>query len=70
MLSALELVKNRETKESMDLTALKNFLVTTGVYVYTFKNILFAGPPLIITEGQLDEGLKLIDIGLTELSDL
>ena len=69
MFSALELVKNRETKEPMDLTPLKNFLVSHGVYVFNFKNVLFVVPPLVITEEQLDEGLDLIDEGLAELMD-
>jgi taurine--2-oxoglutarate transaminase len=69
LFSALELVKNRETKEPMDLAPLKNFLVSHGVYVFNFKNILFVVPPLIISEEQLDEGLNLIDEGLAELMD-
>jgi len=63
------LVKNRETKEPMDLTALKNFLVSNGVYVFNFKNIMFIVPPLTITKEQIDDGLKLIDEGLAELMD-
>jgi taurine--2-oxoglutarate transaminase len=69
MFSALELVKNRTTKEPMDLTPLKNFMVANGVYVFNFKNILFVVPPLVITEEQLDEGLNLLDEGLAELMD-
>jgi len=69
LFSGVELVKNRETKEPMDLTPLKNFLVANGVYVFNFKNVLFVVPPLIITEEQLDEGLDLIDEGLAELMD-
>ena len=69
MFSALELVKNRQTKEPMDLTALKNFMVANGVYVFNFKNILFIVPPLVITDEQLDEGLNLLDEGLAELMD-
>ena len=69
LFTAMELVKNRETKEPMDLTALKNFLISNGVYVFNFKNILFIVPPLIITKEQIDEGLKLIDEGLAELMD-
>jgi taurine--2-oxoglutarate transaminase len=69
LFTAMELVKNRQTKEPLDLTALKNFLVSNGVYVFNFKNILFIVPPLIITQEQLDEGLKLIDEGLAELMD-
>lgn len=69
LFSGLELVKNRETKEPMDLTPLKNFLIANGVYVFNFKNVLFVVPPLVITEEQLDEGLNLLDEGLAELMD-
>ncbi len=69
LFSALELVKNRQTKELMDLTALKSYLVGEGVYVFNFKNILFVVPPLIITEKQLDEGLAVLEKGLSTLTD-
>jgi len=69
LFSALELVKNRQTKEPLDLSALKSFLISHGIYVFNFKNILFVVPPLVITEEQLEEGLPLIDEGLTELMD-
>ena len=69
LFSGIEFVKNRETKEPMDLTPLKNFLIANGVYVFNFKNVLFVVPPLVITEEQLDEGLNLIDEGLAELMD-
>ena len=69
LFSGIEFVKNRETKEPMDLTPLKNFLISNGVYVFNFKNVLFVVPPLVITEEQLDEGLTLIDEGLAELMD-
>jgi taurine---2-oxoglutarate transaminase len=69
LFSGIEFVKNRETKEPMDLTPLKNFLIANGVYVFNFKNVLFVVPPLVITEEQLDEGLNLLDEGLAELMD-
>ena len=69
MFSALELVKNRQTKELLDVTPLKNFLISRGVYVFNSKNILFVVPPLIITPEQIDDGLDLIDEGLSELMD-
>ena len=69
MFTALEFVKNRETKEPLDPTPLKSFLIQNGVYVFTFKNVMFIVPPLTITKEQLDEGLNLIDEGLTELMD-
>lgn len=69
LFTAMELVKNRETKEPLDPTPLKNFLIQNGVYVFTFKSIMFIVPPLTITKEQLDEGLKLIDEGLAELMD-
>jgi taurine--2-oxoglutarate transaminase len=69
MFSGIELVKNRETKDPMDVTPLKHFLIAHGLYVFNFKNVLFVVPPLVITEEQLDEGLNLIDEGLAELMD-
>jgi taurine--2-oxoglutarate transaminase len=69
LFTALELVKNRETKEPLDPTPLKTFLIQNGVYVFGFKNILFIVPPLTITKEQLDEGLQLVDEGLAELMD-
>jgi len=69
LFSGIEFVKNRETKEPMDLTPLRDFLISNGVYVFNFKNVLFIVPPLVITEEQLDEGLNLIDEGLAELMD-
>ncbi len=53
----------------MDVTPLKSFLISNGVYVFNFKNILFVVPPLVITEEELDEGLYLLDDGLAELMD-
>ena len=69
LFSGIELVKDRQTKEPLDLTPLKNFLISNGLYVFNFKNILFVVPPLIINEKQLDEGLNLIDEGLSEFTD-
>lgn len=69
LFSGLEFVKDRGTKEPMDLTALKAFMLSKGVYVFNFKNILFVVPPLIITEKQLDDGLTVLEEGLASLMD-
>jgi taurine---2-oxoglutarate transaminase len=69
LFSALEFVKNRDTKEPMDLSPLRNFMAAHGVYMFNFKNILFVVPPLVITEQQLEEGLSLLDEAMTELTD-
>ena len=37
------------------------------VYVFTFKNILIIAPPLIISKEQLDEGMQMVDDGLSML---
>ena len=64
LFAGIELVKNRETKEPLDIAPLKNYLIQNGVYVFTFKSILIIAPPLIITKGQLEEGLRIVDDGL------
>ena len=67
LFSALELVKDRASKEPADPGALKNFLLDRGVYVFNFRNILFVVPPLIISQDELDSGLTLLDEGLAEI---
>ena len=69
LFAGIELVMDRETKEPLDITPLKNFLIQNGVYVFTFKNILIIAPPLIITNEQLDEGLAWVDRGIAEVMD-
>lgn len=69
LFSALEIVKNRKTKEPIDpLTAVQKVLRAEGLFTFNFHNILFVVPPLCITEMQLDEGLAIIDkaLGVTD----
>ena len=72
LFGAIELVKNRETREplapyggtSEPMTALKKHLMDRGIFLYTHWNIILLIPPLIITEDQLSEGLDVIDEAL------
>jgi taurine--2-oxoglutarate transaminase len=72
MFGAIELVKNRKTKEptapfagsSAEMTELKKYLLKNGLYLYTHWNLLLIIPPLIITEEQLAEGFSIIEKGL------
>lgn len=72
LFAAIELVKNRETKEPMapfggtspQMTALRQFLLDHGVYLYTHWNVILIIPPLIITREQLAEGMQVIDQAL------
>ncbi len=76
LFSAIELVKNKKTKEPMapfgisspEMNTLRQFLLENGVYLYTHFNILLLVPPLIITEEQLAEGFAIIEKGL-EITD-
>ncbi len=69
LFAALEFVRDRETKEPLDLAPLKQFLLDRGVYVFNFKNILFIVPPLIITREELETGLEVLDAGLSSLGE-
>jgi taurine--2-oxoglutarate transaminase len=72
----LELVRNRETKEPMapyngsspEMEAVRRYLLDHGVYCYTHWHTVLIIPPLIITEGQLQEGFDVLDKAL-EISD-
>ncbi|MFN3741468.1 MAG: aminotransferase class III-fold pyridoxal phosphate-dependent enzyme [Anaerolineales bacterium] len=68
LFSALELVKDRQTKEPFDLTPIMKFLREHFVFAFNFKNILFVVPPLCITEAQLEEGLEIIEEALAAVS--
>ena len=70
LFSALEIVKNRQTKEPIDpLTAVQKALRADGLFTFNFHNILFIVPPLCISESQLEEGLVLIEKALAETTD-
>jgi len=69
LFSALEIVKNKATKEPIDpLTELGAFLRSHGLFTFIFHNVIFAVPPLCITEAQVEEGLAIIEQGL-EITD-
>jgi len=70
---AVELVKNRETKEPFntkaDKAALKPLMVAKlsaemlkrGLYMVSWYNHFIIAPPLTITEEEVDEGLEIFD---------
>ena len=67
----IEPVKNRETKEpfvtrrqrfeSTVLSRMASDAMERGVYVMTVLNTIIVAPPLIVTEEELDEGVRVID---------
>ena len=70
LFSALEIVKNRKSKEPIDpLTETQKVLRAEGLFTFNFHNVLFVVPPLCITEAQLDEGLAIIEKALAETTD-
>ena len=65
LFSALELVKNRETKEPIDpLTEVCKFLRDNGLFTFNFHNILFVVPPLCITEASWMKVWQIVERGL------
>ncbi len=66
---ALGIVKRKATKERIDLlTEVGMFLRANGLFTFLFHNVLFVVGPLRITEGQIDEGMAIIDRAL-EITD-
>jgi len=72
----VELVRDRPSYEPMapyngaseEMAALGRFFREQGLYTFVRWNTFFTNPPLIVTEAQLDEGLRIIDRGL-EITD-
>lgn len=70
LFSALEIVKNRASKEPIDpLTDVQKILRAEGLFTFNFHNILFVVPPLCITETQLEQGLQIIEKALEQSTD-
>ncbi|MDF2800980.1 MAG: Adenosylmethionine-8-amino-7-oxononanoate aminotransferase [Anaerocolumna sp.] len=76
LFSCIELVKNKNTKESLvsygndSKGVMKNIigrLASKGFMTYSHENMILIAPPLIITEDQIIEELKKADEVLTEV---
>jgi len=70
---ALELVKDRETKEPATdaAKALVKFCYDRGLIILScgnYGNVIRTLMPLVITDELLDKGLNIIEEGLTSLS--
>ena len=76
LFGVIELVRDRETKEplapfngsSPEMTAVREYILDHGVYLYTHWHTILIIPPLIITEEQLEEGFAVLDQAL-EIAD-
>jgi len=72
LFAAIELVRNRQTREPMapyngssaEMITLRQYLLDHGVYLYVHWNTLLIIPPLIITEEELAEGFQVLDQAL------
>ena len=72
LFSAIEVVKNRKTREPMapyngtspEMDSLREYLLDNGVYTFIHWNVILVNPPLIINEEQLAEGFKVLDEAL------
>jgi taurine---2-oxoglutarate transaminase len=64
LFSVIELVKDRGTRERMDvntMNAIAGQMKNEGLTTFVTKNMIFVCPPLIINKGELLDGLKIID---------
>jgi taurine--2-oxoglutarate transaminase len=70
LFSAIELVRDPDTKEAMsDLASFGKYLRDHRLFTFLFQNMVFVVPPLCINREELDEGLNIIEDALTEISD-
>ena len=76
LFSAIEVVKNRNTREPMapyngtspEMNSIRQYLLDNGVYTFIHWNTILVNPPLIINEEELAEGFQVLDKAL-EISD-
>jgi taurine--2-oxoglutarate transaminase len=72
LFGAIELVKNRKTKEPLVpfnganpiMAKTIAYLKDHGLYCFSWNNLIFTVPPLCINETQLKEAFAIIDEGL------
>jgi len=72
LFGVLELVRDRGTKEPMapwngtspEMSALRQYCLEHGLFLYTHWHTVLIIPPLIITEEQLQEGFAILDEAL------
>jgi taurine--2-oxoglutarate transaminase len=68
LFSAIELVKDRVTKEPLVVPTLAKVARERGLSIMAPANMISITPPLIISEAQLRDGLKIVD-GLLDIAD-
>jgi taurine--2-oxoglutarate transaminase len=71
LFSTLELVKDRRTREPLEAAAMNRIkaqLKADGLTTFINKNMVFACPPLIITEAQLRDGLGIIERAIAQVA--
>jgi taurine--2-oxoglutarate transaminase len=64
LFAALELVRDRATREPMDgatMNAIKSRLLAEGLTTFVNRNLVFVCPPLIIQRSELLAGLGIIE---------
>lgn len=65
LFTAIEIVRDKGSKQLIDpLLETGKFLRDNGLFTFIFHNVIFAVPPLCITEAQVQEGLSIIDNAL------
>lgn len=74
LFGAIELVKNRKTKEPMapygygsasePMALFAKYLKDNGVYAFCYSNVLHTQPPLVVNEKELSDAFEIIDKAL------
>jgi taurine--2-oxoglutarate transaminase len=79
LFSCLELVKNKDTKEAIVpygkdpegiMPKIVGMLKAEGFSSYSIENMIHVSPPLIITEEQLREAMKILDKVLDSVDNM
>jgi taurine--2-oxoglutarate transaminase len=67
LFSAIELVKDKSTKEPHEVAKLAAYLRAQHLYIYSRFNMVWVCPPLIIQQDELAHGLDIIEEGIRKL---
>ena len=61
LLWGVELVSDRESREPLDARPIAKEALARGLHLFVRGNVVLVAPPLVISRGDLAEGLALLD---------
>ncbi len=70
LFACIEFVKNKETKEPINIEDIIPLLIKNGFWTLSRKNIIMIAPPLIIKEQELLDAIRILERTIEEYENI